>query len=117
MGETNWYIKDDNVAVLISPSFGAGWSTWMFPSSAYDRRIIEKWLDLQQSQELGLIDKFEAEHDMESFLDKLNAGPVYTGGFWNLEIHWVPLGQKFFIYEYDGHESLITEEDMVIAGA
>lgn len=40
-----YYNENDELGVLISVGFGAGWSTWNDEGLAYDKRIIEKWLE------------------------------------------------------------------------
>lgn len=39
---------------------------------------------------------------------------VYCGGAGDLTIEWVPVGTKFLITEYDGAESIITIDDLLI---
>ena len=100
----NKVIRDGKVAVLVSRGYGAGWSTWVadeyrdiylfhptliqMVEEERHREITEEWME----KELGLED-------------------VYTGGTDGLEIEWVPVGTKFVIHEYDGHESLRTIDD------
>jgi hypothetical protein len=95
-------IRDGKVAVLVSRGYGAGWSTWTDEIETYlfhpklvqmveeerHNEITTEWME----QELGL--------DVS-----------YTGGTDGLEIQWVPIGTKFVIHEYDGHESLRTIDD------
>jgi hypothetical protein len=95
-------IRDGKVAVLVSRGYGAGWSTWTDEIETYlfhpklvqmveeerHNEITTEWME----QELGL--------DVS-----------YTGGTDGLEIQWVPVGTKFVIHEYDGHESLRTIDD------
>lgn len=86
--------------VLISPEYGAGWSTWNTKELATDKRIIEAF-------ESGM-----NEDEMEDFLEKLGYNDVYMGGYYDCEIIEVPKGSRFIIEEYDGHESiLILGED------
>jgi hypothetical protein len=97
-------IRDGKVAVLVSVGYGAGWSTWFsgnrkevllfhpkiveMVEQGHKNEIKSTWIE----QELGLKD-------------------VYTGGVDGLEIEWVPVGTKFVIHEYDGHETLKTIDD------
>jgi len=86
--------------VLISPGYGAGWSTWNTKELATDKRVIEAF-------ESGM-----DEDEMEDFLEKLGYKDVYMGGYYDCEIVEVPKGSRFIIEEYDGHESiLILGED------
>lgn len=96
----NKVIRDGMVAVLYSPGFGAGWSTW----ADYDIRelvlfdpIVVEWV------EKGKIGPVPTEHYGEYF---------YAGGAEDLVIEWVPVGTKFIIHEYDGSESLRTMDNI-----
>lgn len=78
--------------VLISPGYGAGWSTWEGKGLATDVRII---------------DAFEhsvSEEEMHQLCKELGYGDVYMGGFDELKIVEVPVGELFQIREYDGSE-------------
>lgn len=97
------YEKDNKIGVLISPGFGAGWSTWApddFPINvALDKRVIVKWLEL--TNEWDGRDKFE------KWLYEITDGAyVYLGGWRDLELVFVPKGSMFRINEYDGDESI-----------
>ena len=90
-------IKDDMVAVLVSPGYGAGWSTWIdsaHPEAAvFCPEIITAILAGATGYELEPL----AKHLF---------GNVYCGGLKNLEVRWVPVGKQFRIHEYDGSESI-----------
>lgn len=95
-------IRDGKVAVLVSPGFGAGWSTWAYDDSQeamlFDPGLVELILrDSTQNE----IDSYVAER----FPDQ------YTGGVEQLRVFWVPEGTKFRINEYDGSESLVTIDE------
>lgn len=88
--------------VLISPGYGAGWSTWNDPRMAFDERLIRAF-------ERGI-----TQEDMErlcvscGYTDIDYYGPPYMGGFKNLKVVEVPSGTIFRIHEYDGSESIAT---------
>lgn len=96
--------------VLISPGFGAGWSTWEDPRMAFDKRLIEAF-------ERGI-----SEEDMKrlcvecGYLD-VYGNPPYMGGFKQLEVRDIPSGTLFQIREYDGSEYIeyFEEEDWYCA--
>jgi len=91
-------IKDGKVGVLVSPGFGAGFSTWGAPIEAiFNPTLIEL---VQQ-------EKFQEAVDFVSE----NWEDVYTGGVQDLVVAWVPEGKEFIIEEYDGSESLMLKED------
>jgi len=89
--------------VLISPGFGAGWSTWNNPALAVDPRIIDAF-------ERGI-----SEEDMKQLCKDIGVtdiyGDVYMGGFDELEIVEVPAGELFQIREYDGSEYIEIFDD------
>ena len=101
-------VRDGKVAVLYSPGFGAGWSTWA------DKEIRERLLFDPEVVAWVEDGKSGPLPDIES---KYGDGYVYDGGASELMIRWVPLGVRFRIHEYDGSESVILddEDEWVIA--
>jgi hypothetical protein len=97
-------IRDGKVAVLVSRGFGAGWSTWggeqYHETLLFHPKLIEM---VEEGREREITDEW-----MEK---ELGLEDVYTGGTDGLCIEWVPVGTKFVIHEYDGHESLKTIDD------
>lgn len=88
----------DEVGVLYSPGFGAGWSTWNRDCYAYDKRIVEKFIE---DPEL-----FHREGpDLDAFMFDLGYDGYY-GGAGDLRLTFVPKGTLFRIDEYDGSESI-----------
>jgi len=103
------YVENGKIGVLISHGYGAGWSTWNQKELAYDKEVIEYWLYLGQS-ELGL--NIHKQSDlMEEFLANKNY-ENYTGGYTSLELYFVDFGESFYIYEVDGHEVLVRQDEM-----
>lgn len=96
-----YYNMRDELGVLVSPGFGAGWSTWNAPELAYDRRVVEKFLTERPSVS-----------EMEEFLRTIGYSNVYMGGYNQLTIEWIPRGTIFCIHEYDGSESIETPDSM-----
>lgn len=96
--------------VLISPGFGAGWSTWNDPRMAFDKVLIE-------AVERGI-----SARDMEllcvkrGYTDEFGNAP-YMSGFETLVVKEVPSGSIFQIKEYDGNEYIeyFEEEDWYIS--
>lgn len=95
-----YYNENGELGVLISVGFGAGWSTWNNENLAYDKRIIEKWLEKVTSRE------------MSDYLESIGYGRPYMGGYNDLRLRFVPRGTMFCIHEYDGAESIETPETM-----
>lgn len=97
------YEKDGKVAVLVSPGFGAGWYTWNFEEVDPFDYDIAKYLDQPDARATTL----EA-------LVKEKYPKAYNGGLVDLEIQWLDKGTKFYIDEYDGHESIVTADELVL---
>ena len=97
--------RDGMVAVLVSPCFGAGWSTWNSEhreTLCMDAEIVQAVLD--------------KDIDSAIAIAKQKCGDIYTGGASDLTVEWVKKGSAFVICEYDGFESLHLVEgwgDMV----
>ena len=91
-------IKDGQVAVLVSPGYGAGWYTWhSIEELVYDPSVIE-WVERQE------LDKILAYME-------LKYPDAYCGGLEDLTVFWIPIGDRFRIDEYDGAESLVLESE------
>lgn len=91
--------------VLISPGYGAGWSTWNEAGMATDKRLIEAFIngiseaDMKQlCIDLGYTGGFEGTEP-------------YMGGFKNLRVVEIPEGTFFRVSEYDGYESIEVFDD------
>lgn len=93
------YVRDGQVAVLVSTSFGAGWSTWNpeYPGMLWDTQIIDIILaDLDFDETYAKVQEICAIKYPES----------YTGGLDGLMVQWIPLGTQFRVKEYDGSEQI-----------
>ena len=90
----NKLIDNGKVAVLYSPGFGAGWSTWNHgvPEIIFDPAIV-KFVENEQMAELN------------TYVTLKYPG-LYTGGMDTLAVAWLPVGTDFQIEEYDGAESI-----------
>lgn len=87
--------RDGCIAVLYSPGYGAGWSTW---NSAYGKEMVFcprlVYAVLRESE--------ESPHAVAAELFP-NA---YAGGVEGLRVEWVHKGSRFEITEYDGYEGI-----------
>ena len=96
------HIVDGKVAVLYSPGFGAGWSTWAYDDTeqamAMDRDLVLAFLD-------GGVDAL-VKVTAQKYPDN------YTGGAEDVEVAWLPEGTRFEIREYDGSETLHTLDNV-----
>lgn len=96
-----------HVAVLYSPGYGAGWSTW---NKAFKKQLIFEPTIVQMLED-GL-----PVHELERYIATTYPDEIYTGGLDQLEIRWIPEGTLFTIKEYDGSETiqLITDIDFEV---
>lgn len=96
--------RDGQVAVIYSPGYGAGWSTWNA-----DKYPIE---DLVFNKELAEFLSTDPEPDWKAREAKAKElfPNAYIGGADELEIEWVPKNTPFYIHEYDGNEHVQTWE-------
>lgn len=94
-----YYDEEGNLVVLVSPGYGAGWSTWDRPEIALDKRIVEYF-----------IKNHPTEEEMEKFIQELGYDP-YMGGYDQLKAMPIPHGTLFQIREYDGSEYIETFDE------
>lgn len=87
--------KDGKIAVVYSPAYGAGWSTW----NSEHREFLCMDADIATAVLQGDQDK-AVEIALREFPD------MTTLGGEALMIQWVPKGTYFEILEYDGSESV-----------
>lgn len=95
------YNEEGQVAVLISPGFGAGWSTWAGEHAEavlFDSRLVDYVL-MHGTESLG------------EYAESLGYD-CYMGGARDVEVIWVDEGTRFVIEEYDGSESIRTFDDL-----
>lgn len=108
-------IENGKVAVLISPGFGAGWSTWnsirdgiTSEQLLFDRTIAA--LTIQRDLEEITSDQYYEL--VSSYCDEtFGKDNVYCGGVDDLEVVWIPEGTLFKVNEYDGSESIEYKEN------
>jgi hypothetical protein len=110
---TDRYIRDGQVAVLVSPGFGAGWSTWC---EFDDRKAVtfDPWIvDILLSDQYNRKEKIDRiyAHCAVKYPD------MYMGGVSDLTVKWVPQGSLFRVAEYDGSETIELKEadDWIVA--
>ena len=86
--------------VLISPGFGAGWSTWndQIPELLFDPEIVR------------MVEDGTSFETIEAYCNaKYSTG--YFGGIADLEVRLVKTGAEFIIHEYDGSETLQLKDE------
>ena len=96
-------VKDGMVAVVFSPGYGAGWSSW-------NRKYSEEELIFDP----GLVDLVLAGKEQKEIevYATLKWPDAYLGGLGDLDIIWVPMGTKFHILEEDGNEMVVQNNDI-----
>ena len=102
----NKVIRDGKVAVLVSPGFGAGWSTW-----AYCGREDNRDFMLFDPTLVAMVERGDSVEAIESYVTALYPH-TYCGGADDLTIEWLPVGTAFRIHEYDGSESVEIRDDI-----
>ena len=93
------YIREGRVAVLYSPTFGSGWSTWNpeYPDMIFDPGMAQ------------LIE--QGRMDAAMTYAQLKWPDACLEGVDTLSIRWLLLDTKFRISEHDGNEDVeILEE-------
>lgn len=100
------YNEAGQVAVLVSPNFGAGWSTWSHEPAFTEAMVFDS----------RLVDAVLAETNNKEFeilCGRLGYTDIYLGGTDDLTVVWLDEGTRFVIEEYDGSESIRTFDDLV----
>ncbi len=94
------YNEQGEVAVLYSPGYGAGWSTWNSNNECvFAPEIVQMVLDDADTTEI------------EDKAEEIFGDDFYLGGAFQLKIEWLKPGTVFRINEYDGHETVETEDN------
>jgi len=97
-------IRNGKVAVLFSPKFGAGWYTWNHNIEiVFNPKIVEM---VEQGK--------QGDIDTEWIEENLGIKGIYCGGAEDLQISWLPINTKFLIDEYDGSESIIFDDSLIL---
>ena len=100
---TRYLNEQGQVAALISPDYGAGWSTWNsdLPGEEllFDPGLVELVLKNTPHKQLQAY--------AETRWSKWHAkGELYCGGLSKIQVVWMTPGQVFRVKEYDGNESI-----------
>ena len=96
-------IRDGLVAVLYSPGYGAGWSTWN--DDKYREFLLhdEKLVDLVETNQHSKIKDYVESVYPDEYVCVLGAK--------KLRVEWVSPGTQFRISDYDGSESMVSNSD------
>lgn len=107
------------VAVLIAPDYGFSWSADNDFNLAIDKRLIEWLLEhatvlKQKHDEVGWLVK-EDSFNHQEFRDYAESlGYESVDVCYSYIIHWVEEGKGIYIYSYDGAETLIDEDCLLV---
>ena len=96
-------IRNGKVAVLVSHGFGAGW---------YSRNKHKELLFHPKLVEM--VEQNRHEEITKEWVEENLDINIYTGGADGLYIEWLDEGTAFRINEYDGAETLITIDDLIL---
>lgn len=100
--------ENGDVGVLYSPGYGAGWASWNTNEYAYDKRIVEKFIedpDMFHTYKGSLFRKDDQIPKLHLFMEELGYDGYY-GGAQDLKLVFIPRGTMFRITEYDGFEGI-----------
>ena len=113
---SNKIIRDGAVAVLITGSYGAGWSTWDSRLSVFDPVVVRYVLRLGPppvpthhrhgmpvNKECAAIPIVPCQCNKHTCMHYSTDDVVHMK---DLCVEWVPLGVPFRVREYDGMESV-----------
>lgn len=90
-------VRDGMVAVLISPGYGAGWSSWGDESLREQKLFCPRMVE---ALEAG-VSKAELQK-----IARKEFPEEYSGGVDQLRVEWVREGEPIRIVEYDGSERI-----------
>lgn len=101
---------EGQVAVLVSPEYGSGWSTWNIDKVqlVFEPVVVQWVLDGKPDADRQRVVKYLEE----TYPD------IYIGsGLDSLEVQWLVPKTKFRIAEHDGYEELAfpLDEDWLMA--
>lgn len=97
-------VRDGKVAIVLSAGYGAGWGSWNYGVHEvimFHPKIVQM---VEDGREMDITEEW--------LKSELGLEGVYAGGREGLYIKWVPEGTKFRLDEYDGAESITTDEDL-----
>lgn len=83
----------EQIGIIYSPHYGAGWSTWGCHEMALDQELA---IAIHEGKSLAEIHAIAIK----------NWPNEYLGGLDDCVVEWVDKGTKFKIEEYDGFESI-----------
>ena len=108
---TDRLIRDGQVAVLYSPSWGAGWSTWEQDPDVRIAMLFDPQIaDIRDQGAPDWQERAEA-------IARIKYPDAYLGGLQDLRVKWLRQGTRFRIDEHDGNELVVIngEQEWITA--
>jgi len=105
-------MKDFPRKILVSPGYGAGWSSWISGSKEMVQFVAEYQPIIEFLENGGVKEDKEFEkllEELENIIYEKFGISIYTGGAKNLVVKEV--SGPYMIKEYDGSESIIEQEN------
>lgn len=100
-------IRDGKVAVLYSPGWGAGWYSWhKMEELLYHPKLVEL---VENNQHTEITEGLIVE--LLGVIDEDDMPFISDSAIRDLDIEWIPVGNQFFVEEYDGAESIMLKEN------
>jgi len=100
-------IYDGQVAVLYSPGYGAGWSTWCHEDLAVRLAMMF------DPQIADIVDRGGPDwQEKAEAIARIKYPEAHTGGVAELQVKWLPVGTQFRVLEYDGFESIEIQSEI-----
>ena len=91
--------------ILVSPAFGAGWSTWANEDQEEFMLRDPALIALAEAKAgVAAVDRLLAQ--------RFGDDAPYTGGWDSIQVVELPDGTPFTVQEYDGYESLIQASSL-----
>ena len=106
----NKVIRDGKVAVLVSPGYGAGWSTWATARGGENGEDVTGFMMFDPLL-VDMVERGAEAEEIEAYV-KSKYPDGYYGGAEDLTIQWLPVGTAFRIHEYDGYETVEIRDDI-----
>ena len=92
-------IRDGKVAILYSPGYGAGWSSWN------DDRDVPKDFLLHDEELVEMVEN-DQRNKIPGYAKSMYPNGCYLGAE-DLVVEWVNPDTQFRITEYDGYERIV----------
>lgn len=111
-------VRNGEVAVLYSPGYGAGWSTWSSDPVEREKLMFDPSIVYMVEQMHDVPEELDWQTHVNQWMSNIseymeaNYPHFYDGGAEDLCIAWLPEGTEFRIDEYDGSETLELKQKM-----